>query len=76
MNFRFFSRKRDASNDRLKKGKTPEPAMDGDVSPERKPIGMGRTSTLHVRTPQVRVSQVSIIIDHHLLLFLPFNFHV
>ncbi|XP_069698288.1 ryanodine receptor isoform X7 [Periplaneta americana] len=58
--FRFFSRKRDASNDRLKKGKTPEPAMDGDVSPERKPIGMGRTSTLHVRTPQVRVSQTDL----------------
>jgi hypothetical protein len=33
--------------------------MDGDISPERKPIGMGRTSTLHVRTPHVRVSQVS-----------------
>lgn len=57
---RFFSRKRDASGDRLKKGRTPEPAMDGDVSPERKPVGMGRTSTLHMRTPQVRVSQVSI----------------
>ncbi|PSN30490.1 Ryanodine receptor [Blattella germanica] len=52
--FRFFSRKRDASGDRAKKGKTPEP--DGDVSPERKPIGM-RTNTLQVRgAPQVRVS--------------------
>jgi hypothetical protein len=56
---RFFSRKRDASSDRLKKGKTPERAMDGDISPERKPVGMGRTNTLHVRTPHVRVSQVS-----------------
>ncbi|XP_033608233.1 ryanodine receptor isoform X6 [Cryptotermes secundus] len=58
--FRFFSRKRDASGDRLKKGKTPERAMDGDISPDRKPIGMGRTSTLHARTPHVRVSQTDL----------------
>ncbi|XP_067007679.2 ryanodine receptor [Anabrus simplex] len=56
--FRFFSRKRDASNDRLKKAKTPEPhMMDGDVSPERRqPLGLGRSNTLHPRTAQVRVS--------------------
>nr|CAD7395326.1 unnamed protein product [Timema poppensis] len=59
--FRFFSRKRDASSDRLKKSKTPEPGMYlGDMPPERnKPLGMGRT--LQSRgSPQIRVSQTDL----------------
>lgn len=51
---RFFSRKRDASADeRLKKGRTPEPPRD------RSP-GLTRPTNLSVRNnPQIKVSSVS-----------------
>ncbi|XP_046677460.1 LOW QUALITY PROTEIN: ryanodine receptor-like [Homalodisca vitripennis] len=52
--FRFFSRKRDASADeRNKKAKTPEPAMD------RSP-GMTRPTNLSVRNPQIKVSSTDL----------------
>ncbi|KAJ8867413.1 hypothetical protein PR048_031214 [Dryococelus australis] len=59
--FRFFSRKKDAGADQMKKAKTPEPFF-GDLPPERnKPLGMGRTSTLQVRgQPQIRLSQADL----------------
>lgn len=61
--FRFFSRKRDASSEGMKKAKTPEPGgIDGEMLPERnKPLGMGRTNTLQPpRTAQVRMSQTDL----------------
>ncbi|XP_049853809.1 ryanodine receptor isoform X5 [Schistocerca gregaria] len=61
--FRFFSRKRDASSEGMKKAKTPEPGgIDGEILPERnKPLGMARTNTLQPpRTAQVRMSQTDL----------------
>ncbi|XP_063236802.1 ryanodine receptor isoform X2 [Bacillus rossius redtenbacheri] len=59
--FRFFSRKKDAAGDQMKKAKTPEPFF-GDLPPERnKPLGMARTGNLQVRgQPQVRLSQADL----------------
>ncbi|GLG95821.1 LOW QUALITY PROTEIN: ryanodine receptor-like [Gryllus bimaculatus] len=53
--FRFFSRKREPSGDRLRKGRTPEPLLNGEAAPgERARVGGVRTPTRGA--PQLRVS--------------------
>ncbi|KAK7790957.1 hypothetical protein R5R35_007854 [Gryllus longicercus] len=57
--FRFFSRKREPSGDRLRKGRTPELLLNGEAAPgERARVGGVRTPTRG--PPQLRVSAVDL----------------